>query len=818
VDDIILNEISQSMGAGRLIPVVCAGISSATVKKMPSWSELIESAISYGEASGSQNTQEATRKLKEHNFLEAAELARIGLGNQFPLWLRLSFSIQRDQVDTRAVIDRICDLMPQFIATTNYDRLLTLLHPESWEPVTWTNADNMHAVLLEGRRVLHLHGVYDQPESVVFGSASYAALASSPAYDAVTRSLWLGHTLLFLGASIDGVSDPDFSRLLGWMATTFGASSFKHYALMRSGSFSREQQREFLAKFQLHLVEYGPQFEDLPRLLGELNPQSAKAKAWRINLGKDLIGEGSIERNTELANVFEGIRSNAGDLLPIAEELLRKRQHTSTYVRGQFVALQQLMSLCVDENEILRQMKRWQSRQITSFEADFAKAVIDADLALSLVPKDLLVNLSRRGVDINNSVLDGASARTLGGFKLGRGLFHDLYEIEEMARILMTTRSILKAQPESVFPEIARAVVHGSYSGTCLVVTRDDRLELRKLSRPEEVVVELPLSHSRRSSEIVEFHGRPTVITFDEGGLLAWQPTATDEPFAEFLVDEVHGVDGIANRTTPNGLQTFVTTKSGPVYELGDLKFRKKWIPLEEGFLQSPVVTPDGQVFGLRGNYEFELVSVNAGWVKQQQMLTKDLVAIVSKFPLLNKLLNDRLNQERNALQSIGEPFESSLDYVFGSVELSFCYLNMLVLKMRIGFIGRRGSAVFLLDPRTLEPAGYAYFEKEVFTDCQLVKGEDGTPRIFITLDADLSYDGVKWFKGVWTRQGWIFVPEGSTLRTKDGLMRLCMVDSFQGFAADYRGSLFHFSTKSGEFREFAKAEDSKVVDLALMG
>ena len=111
----------------------------------------------------------------------------------------------------------IIDLPCPVIATTNYDRLLSRLRPSNPIALTWENPVKMQSALRDGEpQIFHLHGVYDEPDSVVFGIADYAALVEDPAYRIVFSSLWLTKTLLFIGCSFDGLSDPDFSRMLEW--------------------------------------------------------------------------------------------------------------------------------------------------------------------------------------------------------------------------------------------------------------------------------------------------------------------------------------------------------------------------------------------------------------------------------------------------------------------------------------------------------------------------------------------------------------------------------------------------------------------------
>jgi hypothetical protein len=821
--DPILGEIEQAIGGGRLVPVVGAGVSSATAP-MPSWRALVESAIAHAKASGSGDPQPAAEALARNNLAEAAELATTALGVEFPAWLRSSFHVQRSQITSRAVIDRISDLMPSFVATTNYDRLLTMLHPERWEPVTWTDPVGMQTVLRDGGRILHLHGVYDQPKSVIFSAASYRTLTSDAAYETVGRSLWLEYTLLFVGASVDGVSDPDFARLLGWMSGTFGPSPFKHYALMRTGSFSSEQQRDFLNRFRLQLVPFGSEFSDLPRMLDELNSNRAKARAWRQKLLMELRAGGSGDKSADFANVIEGVRSGAGDLRGAAEELFQKRQRTSAYLRGQLAALQKIMSALVDVEEVRRQINLWETGEITAYEGDFRAAVRDANSALMLVPEDLLAALKRRNVDVHGVVLSGHAASVMDRYERSaernRNLAPDPYGIENLKRILSTTEVILDAKPETVFPEVANAVIHSAYRGPRLLVTRTNRLELRKLSDPAEVVAVLPLPEDRsRESELVKLRGGRTILTLDRNGLLAWQPEAGDEPCDELLVDEAYGVDGMASRSTPDGLETFVVTIGGPAYELRDLKLLRKWQPLPDDAIWGPLVTPDGRLFAFAASQRFQLLEARPGQVARPRISNADLHAVFGNLPGLSKFWGQRLQEEQEKLKA--DEFEPDLTVseLFVAHSLSWSYLGMLALEVQIGFLAHDESAVLLLDAQTLSPAGYAYVEDQVISDLVIVEGSDGSPLIFVTLlsDFQLSYDLVRWFRGVRTKQGWIFVPAGSTLRTRDDLVELCMVNASEGFAADDSGGLFHFSVKTGEYLEVARDKTSKISGLAVL-
>lgn len=74
----------------------------------------------------------------------------------------------------------------------------------------------MQTALRDGGRSFHLHGHFEEPDSVIFGVDNYEELVNSDAYHTVMRTLWLERTLLFIGCNFDGLTDPDFTKLPDW--------------------------------------------------------------------------------------------------------------------------------------------------------------------------------------------------------------------------------------------------------------------------------------------------------------------------------------------------------------------------------------------------------------------------------------------------------------------------------------------------------------------------------------------------------------------------------------------------------------------------
>lgn len=119
---------------------------------------------------------------------------------------------------------------------------------------------------------MHLHGVWDHPDTVVFAASDYGEVVSDDAHRAFMSTLWIDRTVLFIGCSFEGMRDPDFAALLDWAAETFPHVTTRHYALVRDNDYSAEQARSFLNRWRIQLLPYGPRHEDLVPFLQSLAP------------------------------------------------------------------------------------------------------------------------------------------------------------------------------------------------------------------------------------------------------------------------------------------------------------------------------------------------------------------------------------------------------------------------------------------------------------------------------------------------------------------------------------------------------------------
>ncbi|WP_158659792.1 tetratricopeptide repeat protein [Niveispirillum cyanobacteriorum] len=151
------------------------------------------------------------------------------------------------------------------LATTNYDSLLSTACKVS--PVLVSEV-NKATRLFQGeeRGILHLHGYYDRPDSVVLGSAKYQDIVRSPFQTFLQQALAAGNSLIFVGCG-GTMDDPNIARLLEWLdGTLLGAEHF-HYFLCLEKDVADWRAKGWK---KLLPLSFGPSHTDLPAFLNSL--------------------------------------------------------------------------------------------------------------------------------------------------------------------------------------------------------------------------------------------------------------------------------------------------------------------------------------------------------------------------------------------------------------------------------------------------------------------------------------------------------------------------------------------------------------------
>jgi len=184
-----------------------------------------------------------------------------------------SLSQECCNTDVLAVISAMQKL-GVIIVTTNYDNLIC--DETGLMPTTWRESHSLGDVFNQAGadRVIHIHGHYSKPESLVFGIKSYEDITNSDVAQTVLKTLWLTHRWIFIGCG-SGIYDPNIGKLIKWMSEKFNPNSERPHLFLGSHSeVARLKADYFFSKVitPYSYTEDDSNHSELPVLLSKLLP------------------------------------------------------------------------------------------------------------------------------------------------------------------------------------------------------------------------------------------------------------------------------------------------------------------------------------------------------------------------------------------------------------------------------------------------------------------------------------------------------------------------------------------------------------------
>src|SRR5262249_19068063 len=187
-------------------------------------------------------------------------------GGEYSRWLRETVGALR--VARPEVIEAIISLQLP-IATTNYDSLIEQV--SGLPQVTWKDGVRVERLLRgDDPGVLHLHGYWGDPSSVVLGISSHEKVLGDEHAQAMQHALRAFRTLLFVGCGA-GLADPNFGALLRWSREVFEGSEYRHFRLAINTEVTALQQQHPRAE-RIFVIGFGPSHSDLAPFLRRLAP------------------------------------------------------------------------------------------------------------------------------------------------------------------------------------------------------------------------------------------------------------------------------------------------------------------------------------------------------------------------------------------------------------------------------------------------------------------------------------------------------------------------------------------------------------------
>ena len=219
--DFLKDDLIASLTQRRAILVIGSGITlQATGRQSAaSWKGLIESGIQHATAlsSGKERTQWQTAMLQLLNasspdgWLTIADEITRRLGGvrdgEWFAWLeRTVGSLSVASLEILKSIRAIREKWHPIIMTTNYDDLLE--RELKVRAVTWRDLNSaLDIVALRSDDILHIHGYWKEPESVVLGVRSYDQLLGNELAQSVQKAAAILNSFVFIGCG-DGLDDP----------------------------------------------------------------------------------------------------------------------------------------------------------------------------------------------------------------------------------------------------------------------------------------------------------------------------------------------------------------------------------------------------------------------------------------------------------------------------------------------------------------------------------------------------------------------------------------------------------------------------------
>lgn len=280
-------DLRERIAAKQIICVVGAGVAAASARtdggdEPVLWPRLVESGVRWVRALHPELPpgwlDDRLRALASDDVDDLLAVAsqvssKLGApdGGEYAEWLHRSVGAL--EVGDATVIQALGALEVP-IVTTNYDHLLEkVLHREA---VSWRNEAAVDRILRgDSSAILHLHGHYSEPESVVLGLWEYAGLVDNEHTQAVMRALGLAKSLLFVGFGA-GLRDPNFRQFLRWTRKVSWTMPYRHYRLARASEAAAMRLDHDPAE-RVMVLSYGERYEDLTPFVRALAPREPAA-------------------------------------------------------------------------------------------------------------------------------------------------------------------------------------------------------------------------------------------------------------------------------------------------------------------------------------------------------------------------------------------------------------------------------------------------------------------------------------------------------------------------------------------------------------
>lgn len=262
----------EELAYRRCVIFIGSGV-SATAKNgegqsPETWSVFLNNIKSLMKHPSAQDKEFVEKMLAENNYLLALQtiydLCDPGEYSNYlkEMYLRKGYAPSN-------VHKLIKDLDSKIVITTNFDKLYENACSDLQGCMTfdYTQTKSIIGCIKSPESIIiKAHGSIDDTEKIVFTTQQYyGAQEEYPEFYRLLSSLFLTHTIVFLGYSLQ---DPDINLLLQFLHNTANTSC-PHYLLSKSGN-SPQLIKHWKNTYNVSLIEYGDSYDYFEKSLEEL--------------------------------------------------------------------------------------------------------------------------------------------------------------------------------------------------------------------------------------------------------------------------------------------------------------------------------------------------------------------------------------------------------------------------------------------------------------------------------------------------------------------------------------------------------------------
>lgn len=211
-------------------------IEGGNKKHPPIWRGLLQNILDSKDEDKDRNKKQAKSLLRKDKYLESAEIIRYKLlsNAEYNSLIEKSF-----QGFTPSPIHKIVEQLDQkIVVTTNFDELYENLcrvgeGEKGYSVIKYYDSGLIARLRSPKRVIIKAHGCVSEPEKTVLTKSDFfKARSENPGFFSALESLFLTHTLLFIGYSI---TDPEIQLILENNIITYPSDN-PHYAIFSQGN------------------------------------------------------------------------------------------------------------------------------------------------------------------------------------------------------------------------------------------------------------------------------------------------------------------------------------------------------------------------------------------------------------------------------------------------------------------------------------------------------------------------------------------------------------------------------------------------------